>query len=81
MHIFIILSVSLLPIFPQVSGLSGSVFNLASSHMFGNRLNSNSAMAALIAQSEASPAGMRACVMQFLDCVCVCVCVLDVDNG
>ncbi|XP_029698533.1 protein AF-10 isoform X4 [Takifugu rubripes] len=40
----------------HVSGLSGSVFNLASSHMFGNRLNSNSAMAALIAQSEASPA-------------------------
>uniref|UniRef100_A0A8C6S5I1 Uncharacterized protein n=1 Tax=Neogobius melanostomus TaxID=47308 RepID=A0A8C6S5I1_9GOBI len=32
-------------------------FNLAPSHMFGNRLNPNSAMAALIAQSEASPAG------------------------
>nr|CBN81867.1 Protein AF-10 [Dicentrarchus labrax] len=39
-----------------VSGLPGSVFNLAPSHMFGNRLNPNSAMAALIAQSEASPA-------------------------
>ncbi|KAI9518687.1 hypothetical protein NQZ68_035078 [Dissostichus eleginoides] len=36
--------------------VSGSVFNLAPSHMFGNRLNPNSAMAALIAQSEASPA-------------------------
>ncbi|XP_051969695.1 protein AF-10-like isoform X4 [Xyrauchen texanus] len=31
-------------------------FNLAPSHMFGNRLNPNSAMAALIAQSESSPA-------------------------
>ncbi|GAA6081300.1 protein AF-10 isoform X2 [Tachysurus ichikawai] len=31
-------------------------FNLAPSHMFGNRLNPNSAMAALIAQSENSPA-------------------------
>uniref|UniRef100_A0A3Q3GYE8 MLLT10 histone lysine methyltransferase DOT1L cofactor n=1 Tax=Labrus bergylta TaxID=56723 RepID=A0A3Q3GYE8_9LABR len=41
---------------PHVSGLPGSVFNLAPSHMFGNRLNPNSAMAALIAQSEASPA-------------------------
>ncbi|CAB1460964.1 unnamed protein product [Pleuronectes platessa] len=41
---------------PQVSGMPGSVFNLAPSHMFGNRLNPNSAMAALIAQSEASPA-------------------------
>uniref|UniRef100_A0A665WBT1 MLLT10 histone lysine methyltransferase DOT1L cofactor n=1 Tax=Echeneis naucrates TaxID=173247 RepID=A0A665WBT1_ECHNA len=40
----------------HVSGLPGSVFNLAPSHMFGNRLNPNSAMAALIAQSEASPA-------------------------
>ncbi|XP_077951960.1 protein AF-10 isoform X9 [Gasterosteus aculeatus] len=40
----------------HVSGLPASVFNLASSHMFGNRLNPNSAMAALIAQSEASPA-------------------------
>ncbi|KAM8881830.1 protein AF-10 isoform 2-T2 [Synchiropus picturatus] len=38
------------------SGLPGSVFNMAPSHMFGNRLNPNSAMAALIAQSEASPA-------------------------
>ncbi|XP_068565868.1 protein AF-10 isoform X4 [Cebidichthys violaceus] len=38
------------------SALPGSVFNLAPSHMFGNRLNPNSAMAALIAQSEASPA-------------------------
>ncbi|XP_034562011.1 protein AF-10 [Notolabrus celidotus] len=40
----------------HVSGLPGSVFNLAPSHMFGNRLNPNSAMAALIAQSEGSPA-------------------------
>ncbi|XP_056155247.1 protein AF-10 isoform X2 [Lampris incognitus] len=40
----------------HVSSLPGSVFNLAPSHMFGNRLNPNSAMAALIAQSEASPA-------------------------
>ncbi|CAF97971.1 unnamed protein product, partial [Tetraodon nigroviridis] len=40
----------------HVSGLSGSVFNLAPSHMFGNRLNSNATMAALMAQSEASPA-------------------------
>uniref|UniRef100_A0AAV2L9B6 MLLT10 histone lysine methyltransferase DOT1L cofactor n=1 Tax=Knipowitschia caucasica TaxID=637954 RepID=A0AAV2L9B6_KNICA len=39
----------------HVSGLPGSVFNLAPSHMFGNRLNPNSAMAALIAQSEATP--------------------------
>ncbi|XP_065114133.1 protein AF-10 isoform X2 [Paramisgurnus dabryanus] len=31
-------------------------FNLAPSHMFGNRLNPNSAMAAMIAQSESSPA-------------------------
>ncbi|XP_051538203.1 protein AF-10-like isoform X12 [Myxocyprinus asiaticus] len=31
-------------------------FNLAPSHMFGNRLNPNSAMAALIAQSESCPA-------------------------
>ncbi|KAK5611617.1 hypothetical protein CRENBAI_014401 [Crenichthys baileyi] len=36
--------------------LPGSVFNLAPPHMFGNRLNPNSTMAALIAQSEASPA-------------------------
>ncbi|XP_034016756.1 protein AF-10 isoform X2 [Thalassophryne amazonica] len=40
----------------HMSGLPGSVFNLAPSHMFGNRLNPNSAMAALIAQSETSPA-------------------------
>ncbi|XP_047424147.1 protein AF-10 isoform X2 [Mugil cephalus] len=40
----------------HVSGLPGSVFNLAPPHMFGNRLNPNSSMAALIAQSEASPA-------------------------
>ncbi|KAL1006592.1 hypothetical protein UPYG_G00074210 [Umbra pygmaea] len=40
----------------HVSGLPGPVFNMAPSHMFGNRLNPNSAMAALIAQSEASPA-------------------------
>ncbi|XP_060949799.1 LOW QUALITY PROTEIN: protein AF-10 [Limanda limanda] len=41
---------------PHVSGMPGSVFNLAPSHMFGNRLNPNSAMAALMAQSEVSPA-------------------------
>ncbi|XP_029552361.1 protein AF-10 isoform X3 [Salmo trutta] len=41
---------------PHVSGLPGPVFNMAPSHMFGNRLNPNSAMAALIAQSQASPA-------------------------
>uniref|UniRef100_A0A3Q0R1D8 Uncharacterized protein n=1 Tax=Amphilophus citrinellus TaxID=61819 RepID=A0A3Q0R1D8_AMPCI len=35
-----------------VSSLPGSVFNLAPPHMFGNRLNPNSTMAALIAQSE-----------------------------
>ncbi|XP_069561643.1 protein AF-10 isoform X2 [Brachyistius frenatus] len=40
----------------HVSSLPGSVFNLAPPHMFGNRLNPNSTMAALIAQSEASPA-------------------------
>ncbi|XP_024135774.1 protein AF-10 isoform X1 [Oryzias melastigma] len=40
----------------HVSGLPGSVFNLAPPHMFGNRLNPNSSMAALIAQSEATPA-------------------------
>lgn len=51
----------------QVSGLPGSVFNLAPSHMFGNRLNPNSAMAARIAQSEASPAGTAT----YLVCVCV----------
>uniref|UniRef100_A0A9J7Y546 MLLT10 histone lysine methyltransferase DOT1L cofactor n=1 Tax=Cyprinus carpio carpio TaxID=630221 RepID=A0A9J7Y546_CYPCA len=37
------------------NSLPGS-FNLAPTHMFGNRLNANSAMAALIAQSEGSPA-------------------------
>ncbi|XP_059390426.1 protein AF-10-like isoform X1 [Carassius carassius] len=37
------------------NSLPGS-FNLAPTHMFGNRLNPNSAMAALIAQSEGSPA-------------------------
>ncbi|XP_027029494.2 protein AF-10 isoform X4 [Tachysurus fulvidraco] len=39
----------------QSNSLPGT-FNLAPSHMFGNRLNPNSAMAALIAQSENSPA-------------------------
>ncbi|XP_057178871.1 protein AF-10 isoform X1 [Triplophysa rosa] len=38
------------------SNLLPGSFNLAPSHMFGNRLNPNSAMAALIAQSESSPA-------------------------
>ncbi|TRZ00305.1 hypothetical protein DNTS_009905 [Danionella cerebrum] len=37
------------------NSLAGS-FNMAPSHMFGNRLNPNSAMSALIAQSEGSPA-------------------------
>ncbi|XP_072544918.1 protein AF-10 isoform X2 [Salminus brasiliensis] len=40
---------------PQSNSLPGP-FNMAPSHMFGNRLNPNSAMAALIAQSENSPA-------------------------
>ncbi|XP_034145124.1 protein AF-10 isoform X2 [Esox lucius] len=40
----------------HVSGLPGPVFNMAPSHMFGNRLNPNSAMAALIAQCEVTPA-------------------------
>nr|XP_024654666.1 protein AF-10 isoform X2 [Maylandia zebra] len=44
----------------HVSALPGSVFNLAPPHMFGNRLNPNSTMAALIAQSEASPADQEA---------------------
>ncbi|KAJ8010807.1 hypothetical protein DPEC_G00078970 [Dallia pectoralis] len=39
----------------HVSGVPGPVFNMAPSHMFGNRLNPNSAMAALIAQSEVAP--------------------------
>ncbi|XP_041100208.1 protein AF-10 isoform X3 [Polyodon spathula] len=39
----------------QASALPGSSLNLAPSHMFGNRLNPNSAMAALIAQSENNP--------------------------
>ncbi|XP_076131138.1 protein AF-10 isoform X3 [Alosa pseudoharengus] len=34
--------------------LAGSSFNLAPAHMFGNRLNPNSTMAALIAQSEST---------------------------
>uniref|UniRef100_A0A674DQ82 MLLT10 histone lysine methyltransferase DOT1L cofactor n=1 Tax=Salmo trutta TaxID=8032 RepID=A0A674DQ82_SALTR len=50
------------PFTATVSGLPGPVFNMAPSHMFGNRLNPNSAMAALIAQSQASPAGWCACV-------------------
>uniref|UniRef100_A0A3Q3GAM5 MLLT10 histone lysine methyltransferase DOT1L cofactor n=1 Tax=Kryptolebias marmoratus TaxID=37003 RepID=A0A3Q3GAM5_KRYMA len=45
------------PFTATVGALPGSVFNLAPPHMFGNRLNPNSTMAALIAQSEASPAG------------------------
>ncbi|XP_060680968.1 protein AF-10 isoform X2 [Hemiscyllium ocellatum] len=39
----------------QASALPGSSFNLAPSHMFGNRLNPNSATATLIAQSETNP--------------------------
>ncbi|XP_062235997.1 protein AF-10 [Platichthys flesus] len=59
---------------PHVSGMQGSVFNLAPSHMFGNRLNPNSAMAALIAQSEASPAGMQTylCVYVLVTKLCMC---------
>ncbi|XP_062841402.1 protein AF-10 isoform X2 [Trichomycterus rosablanca] len=38
------------------SGSLAGTLNLAPPHMFGNRLNPNSAMAALIAQSENSPA-------------------------
>ncbi|KAJ8383293.1 hypothetical protein AAFF_G00222290 [Aldrovandia affinis] len=38
------------------SALPGSSFSMAPSHMFGNRLNPNSAMAALFAQSGSSPA-------------------------
>ncbi|KAI1888887.1 hypothetical protein AGOR_G00173390 [Albula goreensis] len=36
------------------NALPGSSFNLAPSHMFGNRLNPNSAMATMIAQSEST---------------------------
>ncbi|XP_038654018.1 protein AF-10 isoform X3 [Scyliorhinus canicula] len=49
-------SVSTMVSTTQASALPGSSFNLAPSHMFGNRLNPNSAMAALIAQSETSQA-------------------------
>ncbi|KAJ8272866.1 hypothetical protein GJAV_G00094350 [Gymnothorax javanicus] len=38
------------------SALPGSSFSLGQSHMFGNRLNPNSAMASLFSQSESSPA-------------------------
>ncbi|XP_064410795.1 protein AF-10 isoform X4 [Latimeria chalumnae] len=38
----------------QANALPGSTFSLAASHMYGNRLNPNSAMAALIAQSESN---------------------------
>ncbi|XP_061614116.1 protein AF-10 isoform X3 [Phyllopteryx taeniolatus] len=61
----------------HVSGLPGSVFNLAPSHMFGNRLNPNSAMAALIAQSEASPAVRIRILMEKIFvrvCLAVCLC-------
>uniref|UniRef100_A0AAZ3S2N0 MLLT10 histone lysine methyltransferase DOT1L cofactor n=1 Tax=Oncorhynchus tshawytscha TaxID=74940 RepID=A0AAZ3S2N0_ONCTS len=51
----------------HVSGLPGLVFNMAPSHMFGNRLNPNSAMAALIAQSEASPTGWHQLVCVIMD--------------
>ncbi|KAJ8375069.1 hypothetical protein SKAU_G00056490 [Synaphobranchus kaupii] len=36
------------------NALPGSSFNMAPSHMFGNRLNPNSAMAAMMAQSEST---------------------------
>ncbi|KAM5284019.1 protein AF-10 isoform 14-T20 [Hipposideros larvatus] len=39
----------------QANTLSGSSLNQAPSHMYGNRLNPNSSMAALIAQSENTP--------------------------
>ncbi|KAG7455538.1 hypothetical protein MATL_G00257830 [Megalops atlanticus] len=38
------------------NSLPGSSFNLAPSHMLGNRLNPNSAMTAMFAQSEGCPA-------------------------
>ncbi|XP_065439043.1 protein AF-10 isoform X9 [Chrysemys picta bellii] len=41
----------------QANTLPGSSLGLPPSHMYGNRLNPNSAMAALIAQSENSQAG------------------------
>ncbi|XP_065254057.1 protein AF-10 [Emys orbicularis] len=41
----------------QANTLPGSSLSLPPSHMYGNRLNPNSAMAALIAQSENSQAG------------------------
>uniref|UniRef100_A0A7M4FX03 MLLT10 histone lysine methyltransferase DOT1L cofactor n=1 Tax=Crocodylus porosus TaxID=8502 RepID=A0A7M4FX03_CROPO len=40
----------------QANSLPGSSLSLPSSHMYGNRLNPNSSMAALIAQSENSQA-------------------------
>uniref|UniRef100_A0A3B3RWR0 MLLT10 histone lysine methyltransferase DOT1L cofactor n=1 Tax=Paramormyrops kingsleyae TaxID=1676925 RepID=A0A3B3RWR0_9TELE len=41
------------------NALSGSSFNLAPPHMFGNRLNPNSAMTALFAQSEGPPTDLE----------------------
>ncbi|XP_048868582.1 protein AF-10 isoform X2 [Brienomyrus brachyistius] len=41
------------------NALSGSSFNLAPPHMFGNRLNPNSAMTTLFAQSEGPPTDLE----------------------
>lgn len=41
----------------QANTLPGSSLSLPPSHMYGNRLNPNSAMAALIAQTDNSQAG------------------------
>lgn len=49
--------IQVLIIFLQANTLPGSSLSLPPSHMYGNRLNPNSAMAALIAQSENSQAG------------------------
>lgn len=43
--------------FLQANTLPGSSLSLPPSHMYGNRLNPNSAMATLIAQTENSQAG------------------------
>ncbi|XP_043365374.1 protein AF-10 isoform X14 [Dermochelys coriacea] len=43
----------------QANTLPGSSLSLPPSHMYGNRLNPNSAMAALIAQSENSQAAVK----------------------
>ncbi|KAF4800651.1 hypothetical protein TURU_042572 [Turdus rufiventris] len=47
----------------KANTLPGSSLSLPPSHMYGNRLNPNSAMAALIAQSENSQAGIYSPVL------------------